>query len=48
MPKGAVAEIGGLVLVDRHELIVLGHVEGVAQGLIDAVENGLAPGVGLA
>lgn len=45
---GVVAEVGGIVLGDDHELVILGHVEGLAQGLVQAVAKGLAVGLGFA
>ena len=46
--RGAVAEVGGVVLGDGHELVVLGHVEGLAQGAVQRVKDRLPVGRRLA
>ena len=42
----AVAEVGFVVLVDHHEAIFVGHVEGGNHRAVDAIEDGLAIGGG--
>ncbi len=44
---GAMAEIRGIMLADRHELVVLGHVERLPQRAIEAVEDCLPIGLRL-
>src|ERR1700752_5312521 len=45
---GRVAEVSLVMLADNHETVVLGHVEHRAQRVVNAIEQGLAIGGGLA
>src|SRR5262245_65262013 len=46
--RRAVGEVVVVMLGDGHEAIVVRHIEGLAQRVINAIENGLAIGSGLA